>query len=94
MLRAATRFHANHARCPFGEMLHKPLTFELHTHDLSALLIDPVQLKHPLGNVNANYCFAVIHLGPSGLLAEISVSSTLGVLMPAALSGGGVHTIS
>jgi hypothetical protein len=31
-----------------------------------------VQLKYPFGDINADYVFATIHLGPSGLPVKIS----------------------
>jgi hypothetical protein len=87
VLRAAAGFHANQARLPVGEVLEELLALELQAHDFSGLLIDPVQLKHPLGDINADYVFATIHFGPSGLPVKISVSSTLGTPMPSAREG-------
>lgn len=60
MLRATTRFHANEARCSVGNVLQESLTLDLYPHDLAGLSINPVQLKDPLGNVNAHHRFATI----------------------------------
>ncbi|BBP04358.1 hypothetical protein TPL01_33650 [Sulfuriferula plumbiphila] len=48
-----------------GKMLQKLLAFELQTHDLSRLNINPMQLKYPFCNINADY--AMLHDGSSGL---------------------------
>jgi hypothetical protein len=87
VLRAATGFHANQALLPVGEVLEELLALELQTHDFSGLLVDPVQLKHPFGDIYADYVFATIHFGPSGLPVKIFVSSTFGTLMPSAREG-------
>jgi len=87
VLRTAARFHTDQAGRPIGKVLQKLLALELHTHDLSGLLFNPVQLKHPLRRIHANYCFANIHVGPSGLPVKNFDSSTLGTSMPSAREG-------
>jgi hypothetical protein len=48
------------------------LAFELQAHDFSRFHVDRVQLKYSFGDINADYVFATIHLGPSGLPVKIS----------------------
>ena len=82
VLRAPARLHTDQARRPVGKVLQELLALELHTHGFAGLRVEPVQLKNPLGNVNADDRFASIHLGPSGLPVKICVSSPLGTSMP------------
>ena len=72
VLRTAASFHANQTRPPGRKVRQKLLALELQTHDLSSLLVNPVQLKNSLRRIHTNDCFASIHLGPSGLPVKIS----------------------
>ena len=87
VLRAAASLHADQPRLPVGKVFEKLLALELQAHDLSALHVDPVQLEYSLGDIEAHYCFATIHSGPSGLPVKIFISSTLGTSMPSAREG-------
>ena len=72
--KAATTLHANQAWLAIGKVLEKLDAHELQTHHLTRFLVYPMQLKHTLGDIDTDDCFANIHVGPSGLPVEITAT--------------------
>jgi len=66
VLRTAAGLHADQARPTVREVLQELRPLQLHTDHLAALELDPVQLKHPLCDSDADH--GTLHLGPSGCL--------------------------
>ena len=78
VLCTTTAFHTHQARLPAGKGLQKPGTLELLAHNLACVHINPVQLKHALGDIDSDNSFANIFVGPSGLPVEITATIHLG----------------